>query len=100
MDPNHGAAAPHESYAGFRFGGLVHAALFPLYGVPKWHPSKKSEKDGTLTLGGHHLMGEYNYQPKVGISKGLEGGEMVHWGITKGWGVFPSLGGSNKQQKN
>jgi hypothetical protein len=75
MDPNQGAAAPHESYAGFRCGGLVHTALFPFYGAPKWHLSKKREKDRTLTLGSHHLMGEYNNQPKVGIGKGLEGGK-------------------------
>jgi hypothetical protein len=71
MDPNHSAAAPHDSYAGFQFGGFIHAALFPLYGASKWHPSKKREKDGTSTLGGHHSMGEYNNQPKVGIGEGL-----------------------------
>jgi hypothetical protein len=96
MDPNHGATAPHEFYAGFWCGGLVHAALFPLYGAPKWHPSKKREKDGTLTLGGHHLMGKYNNQPKVGVGKGFEGGETMCWAITKGWDIFPSFGGSNK----
>jgi hypothetical protein len=100
VDPNHGATAPHdESYSGFRCGGLIHAAPFPLYGAPKWHPSKKREKDGTSTLGGHHLMGEYNNQPEVGVGKEFEGGEMVRWAITKGWGVFPSFGGLNKQWK-
>ncbi len=92
-DPNHGAAAPHESYAGFWCGGLVHAALVPLYGAPEWHPSKKREKDGTSTLGGHHSMEEYNNQPKVSIGEGLEGGETVRWAITKGWDVFTSFGG-------
>jgi hypothetical protein len=78
MDLNHGTVAPHESYAGFWFGGHIHATLFPLHGAPKWHPSKKREEDGTSTLGCHHSMGEYNNQPKVGIGKGLEGGETVH----------------------
>jgi hypothetical protein len=85
MDPNHCAAAPHESYAGFRCNGLVPTALFPLYGAPKWHPSKKREKDRTSTLGGHHSMGEYNNQPKVGVGEVFEGREMVRWAITKGW---------------
>jgi hypothetical protein len=100
MDPNHGAAAPHESYAGFRCGGLVHATLIPLYGVPKWHPLKKREQDETLTLVGNHSMGEYNNQPKIGIREGFEGGETVRWAITKGWDILQSFGGSNKQQKN
>jgi hypothetical protein len=56
--------------------------------------------DGTFTLGGHHLMGEYSNQPKVSVAEGLEGGETVHWAITKGWDVFPSFGGLNKQWKN
>jgi hypothetical protein len=100
MDPNHGATAPHESYAGFRCGGLLQAALFLLYGVPKWHSSKMRKKDGTLTLGGHDLMGEHNNLPKVSVSKGFQGREMVHWAVTKGWDVFPSFGRSNKQRKN
>ncbi len=61
---------------------------------------KKREKDGTLTLGGHHSMGEYNKHPKVGVGEGLEGGERVRWEITKGREIFPSFGGLNKQQKN
>jgi hypothetical protein len=54
---------------------------------------KKREKDGTLTLGGHHLMVEYNNQPKVGVGEGLEGGKTVCWVIMKGWDIFPSFGG-------
>ncbi len=100
MDPNHGGTAPHESYAGFWCGKLVHASLLPLYGAPKWHPSKKRENKWTLTLGGHYLMKEYNNQPKVGIGEGLEGGKTVRWAIMKGWDIFPSFGGSNKQRKN
>jgi hypothetical protein len=45
-------------------------------------------------------MGEYNNQAKVGVlSEGLEGGGTVRWAITKGWDVFPSFGGLNKQRK-
>jgi hypothetical protein len=44
-------------------------------------------------------MEVYNNQRKVGIGKGLEGGETVCWAITKVWEVFPSFGGSNKGQK-
>jgi hypothetical protein len=100
MDPNHGAKAPLEYYAGIQFCRLIHTTLFPSYWAPKWHPSKKREKDRTLTLGGHHSMGEYNNKPKVGVGKGLEGREMVRWAITKGWDIFSSFGGSNKHQKN
>ncbi len=41
-------------------------------------------------------MEEYNNHTKVGVSEGLEGGEMVHWAITKGWDIFPSFGGLNE----
>jgi hypothetical protein len=100
MDPNHSAAAPHESYAGFRCGGLIHAAFFPLYGVPKWHPSKKKEKDRTSTLDGHHSMGDYNNQPKVGVGKGFKGVETARLAKTEGWDISPTFGGSTKQRKN
>jgi hypothetical protein len=70
-----------------------------LYGVLKWHPSEKREKVGTLTLGGHHSMGEYNNQPKLGVGEGLEGRERVRWAIMKGWDVFPSFGGLIKRWK-
>ncbi len=93
MDPNHGAAAPHESYAGSRSGGLVHAGLFPLYGAPKWHPSKKREKDRTSTLGGHHLMGEYNNKPNIGVGEGLEKGGNGALGNNKGVRQFPTIWG-------
>jgi hypothetical protein len=93
MDPNHGAAAPHESYAGFWYGGLVHTALLPLYRAPKWHPSKKREKDRASTLGGHHLMGEYNNQPQVGVGEGLEGGGNNALGNNEGVGRFPIIWG-------
>jgi hypothetical protein len=45
-------------------------------------------------------MGEYSNHTKVGVGEGLEGGEMVRWAIRKGWDIFPSFGGLNKQRKN
>jgi hypothetical protein len=50
MDPNHSTVAPHESYAGFWCGGLVHAALFPLYGAPKMAPIEIETEGGDLNL--------------------------------------------------
>jgi hypothetical protein len=47
--------------------GLFTPLFFPCMGHQKWHPSKKREKDGTLTLGSHRLIGEYNNKPKVGV---------------------------------
>jgi hypothetical protein len=44
-------------------------------------------------------MEECNNQPKVGIGKGLVGGEMVRWEITKGWDVFPLFGGQTRERK-
>ncbi len=85
--------APHKSYAGFRCGRLIHAALFLLHGAPKWHLSKKREKDGTLTLDDHHSMGEYNNQPKIGVGEGLEGEGNGALGKTKGVGHFPIIWG-------
>jgi hypothetical protein len=91
MDPNHSPAAPHESYTGFWCDGLVHSTLSPLYRAPKWHPSKKREKDGTSILGGHHSMGEYNNQTKVGVGEGLEGGGNSALGNNEGVGRFPII---------
>jgi hypothetical protein len=38
MDPNHGAAAPHEPSVGVRCLGSGSPASVPLFWAPKWHP--------------------------------------------------------------
>jgi hypothetical protein len=73
MAPNHGAAAPHESTASTWWPGSRSLPLVPLFGAPKWHQSKNREMGRALLLGGRHLMGQHNSQPKVG---GSEGGEV------------------------
>ena len=57
MDPNRGAAAPHEPSAGVRRLGLGSPAFVPLFLAPKWHPSKNREVGGASTLDGRHLTG-------------------------------------------
>jgi hypothetical protein len=75
---------------------------FPLYGVPKWHPYKKREWDGALTLGGHHLMGEYNNQPNYSVGSGGGVGEETLPGRNMWGGRFPIIQGgklSNEKLK-
>jgi len=52
MDPNHGAMAPYESNVGGRRQGSRLLRLIPLFGAPKWHPSKIWEMGGATGLGG------------------------------------------------
>ena len=70
MDPNRGAVAPYESNVGSRRQGLRLLPLIPLFGVPKWHPSKNWEMGGAPGLGGHHSMMIHNNQPNDGVGSG------------------------------
>jgi hypothetical protein len=57
MDSNRGAAAPYESNVGGGCQGSRLLRLIPLFGAPKWHPSKNWEMGGAPGLGGRHSWG-------------------------------------------
>jgi hypothetical protein len=95
MAPNHGAVASHESTAGTRWPGSRLLQLVPLFGAPKWHQFKNRATGRALPLGGRHLMGRHNNQPKVGGSEGGDMGKTSHWAIMKGWDVIPPFEGLN-----
>ena len=67
MDPNRGAAAPYESNVGGRRQGSRLLWLIPLFGAPKWHPSKNWEMGGAPGLGGRHSTMIHNNQPNDGV---------------------------------
>ena len=62
MDPNHCATAPYESNVGGRCQGLRLLLLIPLFGAPKWHPSKKLG-DGRSTGLGWPPLDDATQQP-------------------------------------
>ncbi len=55
-----------------------------LFGAPKCNTSTIRERDVTLALGGHLLVGQHNNQPKVGICGRRDIGE----GARSGWNVW------------
>ncbi len=89
MDPNHGAAAPYESNVGSRHQGPRLLRLIPLFGAPKWHPSKIWEKGGAPGLGGRHSMMIRNNQPNDGVGSGRGMGEETRPGGTCERGRLP-----------
>ncbi len=92
IDQNHGAMAPNESYAGFRCGGLVHAPLFSLYGMPKWHPSK--EREGwDLDLRYPPLDGGIEQPTQGSHRQRIRGEGNGALGNNKGVGPFPIIWG-------
>lgn len=70
MDLNRGAAALYESNAGGRRPGFRVLRWIPLFGAPKWHPSKNREMDGAPVLGGRYSMGRRNNQPNDSFGGG------------------------------
>ena len=94
MDLNRGAAALYESNAGGRRPGFRVLRWIPLFGAPKWHPSKNREMDGAPVLGGRYSMGRRNNQPND--SFGGRGGAREEMGLggTRGGGsLLVVLGG-------
>ena len=75
MDPNRGAVAPYESNVGGRHQGSRLLRLIPLFGAPKWHPSKNWEMGGAPGLGGRHSTMIHNNQPSDGLGSGGGMGE-------------------------
>ena len=89
MDPNRGAAAPYESNVGGRRQGSRLLRLIPLFGAPKWHPSKNWEMGGAPGLGGRHSTMIHNNQPNDGVGSGGGIGEETRPGETCERGRLP-----------
>jgi hypothetical protein len=89
MDPNRGAAAPYESNVGGRRQGSRLLRLIPLFGAPKWHPSKNWEMGGAPGLGGRHSTMIHNNQPNDGVGSGGGMGEETRPGGTCERGRLP-----------
>jgi hypothetical protein len=70
MDPNRGAAAPYESNVRGRRQGSRLLRLIPLFGAPKWHPSKNWELGGAPGSGGRRSMMIHNNQPNDDVGSG------------------------------
>ena len=70
MDPNRGAVAPYESNVGGRRQGSRLLRLIPLFGAPKWHPSKNWEMGLAPGLGGRHSTMIHINQPNDGVGSG------------------------------
>jgi hypothetical protein len=47
--------------------GALSLLFVPLFGVPECNTPKIEERDVTLALGGHLLVGQNNNKPKVGV---------------------------------
>jgi hypothetical protein len=73
-----------------------------LFGAPKCNTSKIRERDVTLALGGHLLVGQHNNQPKVGVRGRRDIGEGARTGQNVWVGCHTILWGgklSNKKIK-
>jgi hypothetical protein len=68
MDPNHGAADPHESVAGAGWLGSRSLRLVPLVRMTNKDASKIKEEGGSSALGGRRWVLRHNNQPIVGGS--------------------------------
>jgi hypothetical protein len=99
IDPNHGAAAPYESYAGFRFGGLVHAALFPLYGASKLASIEEGSEGQNLNFRWPPLDGGIQQPTKGWCWQRIRGGGNGVLGNNKGVGHFPIIWGVKQATK-
>ena len=91
MDPNRGVAAPYESNGGGRRQGLrlLRLSPIPLFGAPKWHPSKNWEMGGAPGLGGRRFFNRHNNQPNDGVGSGGGMGEETRPGETCERGRLP-----------
>ena len=89
MDPNRGASAPYESNVGGRRQGSRLLRLIPLFGAPKWHPSKNWEMGGVQGLGGRHSTVIHDNQPNNGVGSGWGMGEETRPGGTCERGRLP-----------
>jgi hypothetical protein len=75
--------------------------LVLLLGAPKRSPSKIRERDGVSALGGCHLDGKHNNQPKVGVSgEGIIIEETRSWWNVWGGCRIIVWGWQIEQQKN
>jgi hypothetical protein len=82
--------------AGLRSPQLVH-----LLGAPKCNLSKIRERDGVLTIGGHHLDVKRNNQPILGVSgEGIIIEETQLWRNVWGGRRINVWGWQIKRQKN
>ena len=97
MDPNCGAAAPYESNGGGRRQGSRLLRLIPLFGAPKWHPSKNWEMGGAPGLGGRHLTMIHNNQPNDDVGSGGGMGEETRPGETCERGRLPVVASQEQQ---
>ncbi len=95
MDPNRGAAAPHESAAGAGRPGTRSLRLVPLVRMTNKDASKIKEGGGFLALGGRRWVLRHNNQPIVGGSDRRNDGEYVwpRWSVRGG--CFPYFGAVN-----
>ncbi len=95
MDPNRGAAAPHESVAGARRPGSRSLQLVPLVRMTNKDASKIIEGDGSSALGGRRWVLRHNNQPIVGGSDRRDDGEDVQpeWSVRGG--CYSNFGAAN-----
>jgi hypothetical protein len=88
MDPNCGAAAPHESVAGTGQPGSRSLWLVPLVRTTNKDASKIKEGDGSSALGGCRWVLRHNNQPIVDGSDRRDDREDVRTGWSvRGGGV-------------
>ena len=95
MDPNRGAAPPHDPSRGARRPGSRARRLVPLFGAPKWRPSTNREMGGggAPVLGGRHSKGTRNNQPNDGFDVGGGIGEAIRTVRTRGGGYLLVVSG-------
>ncbi len=82
--------------------GALSLLFVPLFGAPKHNTSKIRERDVTLALGGHLLVGQRNNQPKVGVRGRRDIGEGARSGQNVWDGRYTIVWGdklSNKKNK-
>ena len=99
MDPNRGAAAPHEPYRGARSPGSGALRLVPLFGTPKWRPSKNERGAEHRSWMAVAKMGRRNNQPNDGVGCGGSVGEEMRTGGTRGGGRFLVVLGDELRDK-
>jgi hypothetical protein len=99
MDPNRGAAAPHESVAGAGRPGSRSLRLVPLVRTTNEDASKIKEGDGSSALGGRRWVLRHNNQPIDGGIDRRYDGEDVRPGLSVRGGVFLILGRQIERRK-
>ena len=75
--------------------GSLLLRLVPLVGMPNKDVSKNREGDGSLALGGRHLVLRHNNQPIVGGSDRMDYGEDARLGWSAWGGCLSYFGVAN-----